>query len=219
MFESISSNLPETISTQWLFLLAILAVGLKVGVKGFSYLKQASTGMLVAAVLFMSGLGSTGFSIGDLAAGWGTETNPTVEEQLQDGGFSNEELLALMKESPNIDAEQIKMLLDYAAVRDSQAVVVVNEEGAVVKVHALPNQLIKQDNEKVQFVSHGSNGKGVPVAPASLTTEVEATETVSSGRRLPIQWLMTMLFGGIAALVVSVIVAGRTANANAKAKA
>jgi hypothetical protein len=121
MFETLTQSLPEVISTKWM--IGALLLGLKVGAKGFAWAKQASTGMLVAALLFLSGLGGTGYTVGDIAANW---DSPSVEAEAlnNESSLTNKELLALVKEGPQ-DGVMLRQVLDYAAVRDSKAVVVV----------------------------------------------------------------------------------------------
>lgn len=209
MFEQLSQSLPEVISTKWLVLACLLLLGVKLGAKGLGWLRQASTGMLVASLLFFSGLGGAGWSIGDVASNWST---PAVDQQESiEGTLSNQELLALAKDSPNIDADTLRQILSYAAVRDSQAVVVVNQQGEVVKVHAMPNKLLSQPNEQIQYVTHQEGDKKVKVAPASLTEDKQETVTAAAPA-LPLQWSLALVGGCLALTVIGVVLAGRTAN-------
>jgi hypothetical protein len=202
MFETLTQSLPEVISTKWMVGAIVLLLGLKVGAKGFMWAKKASTGMLVAALLFLSGLGGTGYTVGDIAANW----DSPVKAEAFDNSLTNKELLALVKEGPQ-DGVMLRQVLDYAAVRDSKAVVVVNESGKVVKVHKMP-QLT--DQPKITYVSH--NGK-VQAAPASLTTKEETqAEVKAAGPNLPIQWSAGLACVFIALTVIGVVTASRTAN-------
>lgn len=196
--ESIWEQVPDTISIKWLIMALVLIFGIKFGMKGLGLLKQISTGMLVAALLFMSGLGGLGYSIGDLAAG---SSDTAVEEDgVKQSEFNNEELIAMAKLAPS----KRNQLLNYAAVRDSKAIVVVNEAGKIIKVHPLSKKLQSQ----IKFTSQ-KNQELVTISEKKVA-EVKEVAQVEQ-RRLPIQWLWTMLGASFATAICAVVLASRTA--------
>jgi len=199
--QNLWQNMPDSVSTSWVLAAIGLLVAGKLSLSGFRLIRQTSTGFLMAAILFLSGLGGTGWSVGDVVANFTTPETESLEK-----GISNKELLAMASESPNVDADTLRQILAYAAVRDSQAVVVVNEAGEVVKVHAMPNQILNRPAKEVQYVTHNGT-KEMRIAPASF----ESTEPVQHGPTLPIQYSLASLLLSLATGVIGVVVASRTA--------
>ncbi len=196
--ESIWEQVPDTVSIKWLIMGLVLIFGIKFGMKGLGLLKQISTGMLVAALLLMSGLGGLGYSIGDLAAG---SSDTAVEEDgVKQSEFNNEELIAMAKLAPN----NRNQLLNYAAVRDSKAIVVVNEAGKIIKVHPLSKKLQSQ----IKFTSQ-KNQELVTISEKKVA-EVKEVAQVEQ-RQLPLQWLWTMMGASAAMAICAVVLASRTA--------
>lgn len=165
-----------------------------------SALSNFAPGSLAAALMFTTGIGGIGYSVGDLVSR--SDDNPAAEQAAEVNWLSNDEILSLR----DADDDNLRQLLQFAKDQNErQREFLVDREEAIASKEAKELALVptSAEGETLESVDFTLLGEDAPeVAVDTSLTESEAT---LDKPQLPIQGTIGLLGACIAVLISGVV--------------
>lgn len=220
--EDILFSLPKYLTKETITVVGFIAtawIGWKVAAKTFGLISAAAVKFsfvgLTAAVMFMTGIGGLGWSIGDLAS----RLEPSTENKI---GLDNSDLKSLAEH----DANTVQGILDYAKVRDSSTteikaqtladmVTMANDQNREAIVEYL-KLLQKRETDKSTLANYEGHTpvtlahySAMQMKPSNESLQLLKSDNTSlkpEKKYTPIQATWTAFFGGIGAMILSMVV-------------
>lgn len=188
---------------------AAMFVAWKAGNSAFTGAKSAlsnfAPGSLAAALMFTTGIGGIGYSIGDLVSR--NDENPAVEQAAEVQWLSNDEILSLK----DADDDNLRQLLQYAKdqnerqrefLADREKALALKAEAEKAKeLTLMPTSVEDGAFAPIDFTLLGEDTKATVAEDTSLT---EAAVSVDRPQ-LPIQGTIGLLGACIAVLISGVV--------------